>query len=440
MQDLYHDHIQAVVAATERALDDAAANGCHVEGVVFHAGSEILYHRDDHPIPFHSCAHFTRFAPLVGAGHLVHYRRGEGAVLYRYLPQDFWCEAEPLPDHPVADCWEIISYANEEELRDRLGPLDGHAVVGNDPAFAKRLDAVYEPIALVAALDWQRAFKTPYEIHCLRRAIDRVAGGFRAVRDAIESNASEHQLYRVFLDGCDAHPREVSFDPIVAWDEHASVLHYPRKTRHTPPHGNTLLLDAGLWYHGYGSDLTRTYVTKKAPQIFKDLVIGLDALQRRVVAAVGPEVSFIELHRMAERGICDLLHELGVLKLAGEEAHALGLSRPFFPHGLGHHLGLQVHDVGGHQLDASGKTQPPAEDCPFLRTTRPLAPGHVVTIEPGIYFIPFLLQEWREKHPDAFGDAELRELMPCGGVRIEDDVWVTEDGHEDLSEHAAPRA
>lgn len=448
MDTLYREHLDWLQTAVERALAFAAEAGETYDSIVFHAGSEQIYHRDDHPVPFHSDAHFTRFAPLTGPGHVVHFRVGKTMRLLRFAPADFWCEAEPWPDHPVRDSWESMSVLSEDELVEKIGSSGRTAFIGSDTALAGRLGADVEPPRLLAALDWERATKTPYEIECLRRAIARVAPGFHAVREAITDRPSEHELYRIFLAGFDAHPTDVSFEPIVAWDRHASVLHYPRKSRQAPDpatEGLGLLLDAGACYHGYGSDLTRTFLTDTAPVLYRQVVEGLHDIQRRLVESMAPGNSFVDLHRSAERQICTLLHSLDVLRVDADQAIELGLSRPFFPHGLGHHLGVQVHDAGGKLTGPEGEIGTPPEDCPFLRTTRPMAASQVLTIEPGIYFIPMLLDPWRAKHPDAFNDVALQELLPCGGVRIEDDVLVTDtgfegSGFEDLSVAAVPKS
>jgi Xaa-Pro dipeptidase len=134
-----------------------------------------------------------------------------------------------------------------------------------------------------------------------------------------------------------------------------------------------------------------------------------------------------------------LLCEHGVLTGSPEAALAQRLTSVFLPHGLGHHLGLQVHDVGGRQVDPAGRTQDPPPDHPYLRTTRTLEEGHVVTIEPGLYFIPLLLDPVRQDERGANVDWDVvEELLPCGGIRIEDDVLVTRAGCEDLTRPFVP--
>jgi len=128
-----------------------------------------------------------------------------------------------------------------------------------------------------------------------------------------------------------------------------------------------------------------------------------------------------------------------VLRVGVDRAIERGLALPFLPHGLGHHLGLQVHDVGGQQVSPEGRHRSPSPLYPMLRTTRDLEAGHVVTVEPGLYFIPLLLSPHREG-PDAgsFDWDVVDQLLPCGGIRVEDDVLVTEAGHENLTRGCVP--
>jgi Xaa-Pro dipeptidase len=101
---------------------------------------------------------------------------------------------------------------------------------------------------------------------------------------------------------------------------------------------------------------------------------------------------------------------------------------------LGHFLGIQVHDVGGHQKEPAGGTNPPPEQYPLLRTTRTLEENQVFTVEPGLYFIEMLLRDFREgDDKDAFDWSLIDRLAPCGGIRIEDNVVVTADGHRNLT-------
>jgi Xaa-Pro dipeptidase len=144
-----------------------------------------------------------------------------------------------------------------------------------------------------------------------------------------------------------------------------------------------------------------------------------------------------EVHIAAHRAVGDVLHRLGLIKVSGAAALELGLTGTFFPHGIGHLLGLQVHDVGGVMADAAGHVRNRPEGHPYLRLTRTLEPGVVVTIEPGIYMIDSLLAaahaDSRRAHIDW---ALVDSLRPFGGIRIEDDVATTAGVPENMTRDA----
>jgi len=138
------------------------------------------------------------------------------------------------------------------------------------------------------------------------------------------------------------------------------------------------------------------------------------------------------MHLEGHRQVAKILHAEEIIRCSPGEAVASRRTRTFMPHGVGHQLGLQVHDVGGHQAGPDGGELPPPDDH-VLRNTRTLEPGHLVTIEPGLYFIPMLLDELRGEAGSRLNWDLIDELIPCGGIRIEDDVLCTKDGYEDLT-------
>jgi Xaa-Pro dipeptidase len=159
----------------------------------------------------------------------------------------------------------------------------------------------------------------------------------------------------------------------------------------------------------------------------------MEQLQRQVCAAVHAGVDFVDLDLFAHRLLGLVLRNHTITKCSAEEAVASGITRAFLPHGLGHLLGLQVHDAGGRQIDPAGKLREAPEDRPALRLTRVLEPGFVVTIEPGLYFIPALLKPLLERQSDKLNVSIIERLLPLGGIRIEDDVEVTADGNKNLT-------
>jgi Xaa-Pro dipeptidase len=146
------------------------------------------------------------------------------------------------------------------------------------------------------------------------------------------------------------------------------------------------------------------------------------------------------VHLSAHRKIASALKDVGLIRSDIEGAVESGLTSVFFPHGVGHLIGLQVHDVSGFAIDESGAQRARPKGHPFLRLTRKLEPGFVVTIEPGIYFIDLLLREAREKSSgkDINWD-RVEALHPYGGIRIEDDVVCTGAEPETLTRDAFAR-
>ena len=143
---------------------------------------------------------------------------------------------------------------------------------------------------------------------------------------------------------------------------------------------------------------------------------------------------FARLHHATHVLLGNLLEREDLINASPEEIVATGATRLFFPHGLGHLLGLQVHDVGGHQADAQGNAIKPPDAYPKLRLLRTLEPGFTLTIEPGLYFIDSLLAELREHElAEQVNWDKIERLKPCGGIRIEDNVLVTETGSENLT-------
>ena len=141
------------------------------------------------------------------------------------------------------------------------------------------------------------------------------------------------------------------------------------------------------------------------------LIASMEALQQRVCADVKPGVDYVALHVLAHRLLADVLREHTLVKCSADEAIQTGITRAFLPHGLGHLLGLQVHDAGGWQRDPSGALREPPSQDPFLRLTRVLQPGFVVTIEPGLYFIPALMRAALAQHEDKLNRSKIERML-----------------------------
>jgi Xaa-Pro dipeptidase len=237
---------------------------------------------------------------------------------------------------------------------------------------------------------------------------------------------------------CQAREVDMPYYPIVGLDEKAACLHYHNR-RKSPRNGKVFLIDAGYSHNNYPSDITRTYATDAAPSEFRALIKAVENLEYVMAEHSKPGVTFGELQLETHVRIGQILLDAGIMKdITAEAAVEANLVRHFYPHGLGHMLGIFVHDVAGKQRDPIGTPLPPNKNA-YLRNLRKLEAGFVVTVEPGIYFIDMLLDELKAKIEQAnFNWALIEKLKPCGGIRIEDDIYVTQDGHANLTRPHLP--
>ena len=163
--------------------------------------------------------------------------------------------------------------------------------------------------------------------------------------------------------------------------------------------------------------------------------------QTAAIDALAPGVPFIDIHTHAAEVLTEHLIELGLMQGDAEEAVAAGAHALFLPHGLGHMMGLDVHDMESLGEDAVGYAEGQARPEQFglhtLRLARPLQTGFVVTVEPGCYFIPTLIERWREenRHAPFINYDQVEDFLGFGGIRIEDDVVITEEGARVLGPH-----
>ncbi len=429
----YAEHVATRQRTTERAL---AAAG--FDSVVIQSGSPFTYFVDDMDAPFHPTPHFAHWTPLEGPLHLLHVRPGKKPRLVRVAPEDYWYEQSPLGSPFWAGEFDLVSVKSAENAWKEL-PLAGRvAYVGDLPERAAQAGVAKDalnPDALVKRLDWERSRKSAYEVACLEEAEMLGARGHIAARGAFLEGSSELEIHHAYVEAVGCTDDDLPYPTIIALDEKGAILHYHKKR--AAKNGRVLLADCGAQVNRYASDITRTWTTSKADPDFVALVGALEKIQLELCARVRPGLAYLDLHHAAHVAIADLLFTSGLIRARGEDAVKLGLTHPFFPHGLGHFLGLQVHDVSGRQTAPDGGTTPPPRHYPFLRTTRVIEEGQVFTVEPGLYFIEMLLRPHRTGPlKDMFVWPKIDRLAGHGGIRIEDNVLVTRDGHRNLTRAA----
>ncbi len=168
--------------------------------------------------------------------------------------------------------------------------------------------------------------------------------------------------------------------------------------------------------------------------LFRDLLVGMEYVERELVNLIKPGVRYPDLHSDALVKIGELLLDHSICFGSLEGLLNNEIPHLFMPHGVGHLLGIQVHDLGGHLKDVNGTIELPPVHSPFLRNTRVMSENMVFTVEPGCYFIPSLLEAQRNtKKGKLINWRTIEQLYPYGGIRIEDNILVTKDGPENLT-------
>jgi Xaa-Pro dipeptidase len=367
-------------------------------------------------------APFGHWLPLQSPGCALVIASGQRPRLLWWQCADFW-EGPPQPESLLfADHLKVELFSDTDALLREL-PRDNALWLGDERELPADVTADRDRRrAALDDLDELRVRKTPYEVACLAEANARAARGHEVVRRAFASgDCSELELHLLYLQATAQDDPETPYKNIVALGQHAATLHHVAYAKR-PGGSPTLLLDAGATVLGYHADITRTWLKGQgaALDVFRGLVAGVEALQIALCQELVAGRNYEDLHDSAHLYIGELLRQLGILRVGPEEAVAKDLTFALFPHGLGHSLGLQTHDVACARVR-------PRPDNPYLRTTRIIEPGMALTVEPGVYFIDALLQPLR-RGPSAqlLNWPLIDALAPLGGVRIEDDLIVTE--------------
>ncbi|WP_404377463.1 Xaa-Pro dipeptidase [Vreelandella aquamarina] len=432
MSATLYQHQREHIASLQRAYHECMA-AHQLDSLAIYSGHARNHFADDHATSFQSYGHFIHWVGMSDIQHswLV-IQPNQRPQLYLYAPADFWHLPVQLPEEPWVAEFDIHLCSNKI-----TPPLTGHAAIIGDvaalesaPQLAK--SATLQPETLIRELDELRMVKTAYEIACLREANRLAIAGHQAANAAFIGASSELDIQLAYLGASRQRESEVPYQNIIGLNEHAGVLHYQRYDLMPPKHRYSLLVDAGRRFRGYCADITRTYAGPDAPSEFGDLVTAMHGLKDSLIAHIAPGVDFIALHEQMHQGLAEILISHGLYDGSAESAVETGVTRAFCPHGLGHSLGIQVHDVAGLR-QPDGTLSPAPKSHPALRLTRTLQPGMVVTIEPGLYFIPMLLAPLRNKALP-INWSLIDALTVCGGIRVEDNILVTDSGAQNLTQ------
>ncbi|KAL3444432.1 peptidase M24, structural domain-containing protein [Aspergillus insuetus] len=292
--------------------------------------------------------------------------------------------------------------------------------------------------SLLPAMDAAREVKDEYEIRMIREA-NKISGlAHRKVLENIHRMSNEGEIEGLFLDVCVSHgAKNQAYGIIAGSGPNAAVLHYMKNNE--PLRGRQLVcIDAGAEWNCYASDVTRTIPLGRdwPSEHAKDIYAIVEEMQDECIKRVKQGVRYRDLNELAHVIAIKGLQRLGILNDGSvDEIRQSGASAVFFPHGLGHHVGLEVHDVSAQPITASDQADGHRyrEFVPTMSTPL-LQEGMVITIEPGIYFNKLALENARKLLISKYINFDKAEqYLPVGGVRIEDDLLVTRTGYENLT-------
>jgi Xaa-Pro dipeptidase len=433
----FSDHLAIVANNWEAALAFAG-----FDAAIVAAGESRNHFLDDQAPPLKLNPHFLHWCPDQRAeGSALLIRPGERTRLYFLRPDDYWHLPPELPEW--AEAFDVRVYADRDSLlteveRDALAAGNHIAMIGDsgtDVMHGFQPEDV-NPTPLLDHLHFARAVKTAFELDAMREATNIAVRGHIAARRAFEDGASEFGINSAYLLASEQHSVDLPYSNIVALNEHAGILHYQHYDRQPPAERFSFLIDAGGSRHGYASDITRTYAADPNG-LFAELVTRLDTEQQALIASLNAGTPYLDLHVDMHRRLAGILCDAGLAHGDADGLFESGLTEIFLPHGLGHLIGLQTHDVGGQQKGPEGGTVAPPDSYPMLRLTRTMEQDMPVTIEPGLYFIPQLLEAARAGDTaDLIDWKRVEDLLPCGGIRIEDNVVIGPNGVENLTRNA----
>ncbi|KAK9478201.1 peptidase M24, structural domain-containing protein [Lipomyces japonicus] len=370
--------------------------------------------------------------------------------LVLFLPpvdkEDVMWSGEPITITEAKEEYDVDEVLYADVIKSELQAIPNRIVytaeslVGDDHrAYLKDIELLVQLQSsdqyLLEALEESRLIKDDFELRLMRKASEISDNAHLKVLSTMSLQTNERHIHAEFVyHSMRAGSKNQSYDPICCTGRHCSTLHYVRNNEEIAGK-QLLLIDAGAEWNNYASDVTRTFPisgewTPEARAIY-ELVLEM---QTACESLVKPGAVWDDLHLLAHKILIRGFLKLGIFK-GGSEDEILEsrVSAAFLPHGLGHTLGMDTHDTGGRANYADSDLL-----FRYLRIRRKLESGMVVTVEPGIYFSPFLIDPYLNGH-DGFKGGHyidrdvLEKFWEVGGVRIEDDVLVTDNGSENFT-------
>ncbi|MDA7795251.1 Xaa-Pro dipeptidase [Porticoccaceae bacterium] len=423
-EQLYGDHIQQKLSRFCTILQ-----ATNFDRLIIGSGSEKIQFQDDMAYPFKTNPYFREWVPLNYANYFLCIdAENEKPKLYIQCKQDIWHSSpQPLRDL-YAQHLEIIEYSSLEALIKQFSKSARSLVLINETNDFGLDAKAFNPPQILNAIDFQRRSKTAYEHACLREATRLAVPAHLAAKDAFIAGASELEVASTYLKACYCAESEMPYAIIAGINENAAVLHH-HQLNNRPVEPQSLLLDAGVQFNHYASDITRTHAYDSGSD-FSSMINALDRLQQDLASEAGIGKNPAALHVKSQYAVASILKQFNILKVSAEQAVENKIINTFYPHGLSHHLGCNVHDKGSRLANAQGDQMPISEKYPHLRASAPMVENQIHTVEPGLYFIPALLGKLEaSENKNSVNWDQIVHWKKYGGIRIEDNIILHANGH-----------
>lgn len=429
----YKKHINSLCLNTKKILEKY-----ELKSIFIDSGALRQSFLDDYSYPFKANPHFVHWCPLSNVPKAyIWYRIDKVPVLFYPNADDFWHKTTLLPNENNqlwAKEFEIIPYTEKEQVKNIIiSDSKNCAYVGeNIQIFQDWNLKSYNDQNLLTELHFFRTIKSEYEVDCLYRANLKAIVGHSMAKAAFFQGKTELEIHLEYLKSINSLESKLPYSNIIAINENASILHYTaiNNNKIDEKNRNSFLIDAGAKYNGYCADITRTYSYKKG--LFSEILESFKKMQIDIIKSLKIGQCYTDLHIQTHHRIAQILIDYKIVTGMSDPVtlEKEKITHTFFPHGLGHFLGIQVHDVGGIKKD-------PPKEHQYLRCTMNIAPGHVFTIEPGLYFIPILLNKLKDTPLSSCVNWQLIEsLIPFGGIRIENNISCNTKEFQDLTLNA----
>lgn len=428
MNTLYDQHVQQKTQRFQKLL-----NNTGYQALIVASGSFKTQFQDDLFYPFKANPYFKEWLPLNKRrdAFLVITVDAEIPTLLLDCAEDIWHTAPQSLPEGFEKPFKVIEYTQIDAVHEQLKTFTGMVALIAECNALQIPEGHHNPENLLQGIDFQRRNKTAYEQACVRQASHLAAPAHFAARDAFLSGASEYDIANAYLQACRCTENEMPYGIIAGVNENAAVLHHYELNKQPPPTPLSFLLDAGVDYHGYASDISRTYSFDSGSD-FAAMIALLNSKQLALVDAGAIGKTPLELHIASLRAIAEILIEFNILNTSVDAAIKYKIIETFFPHSLGHHLGVNVHDKGAQLASAQGDVFAVLQDYPKMRQSAPMVSNQIYTVEPGLYFIPGKLQALREgEHSRHINWSQVEHFMPYGGIRIEDNIVLHSDGRKE---------